>query len=58
MNFFQSDPSNFLGPRHNGTFDSGIKPRSGTNDFLAGTGATGSLSQTVALLAPNCCSIF
>ncbi len=34
----------------NGSFDTGINPRSGTNDFLAGTGATGSLSQTVALV--------
>ena len=34
----------------NGSFDLGINPRSGTNDFLAGTGANGSLSQTVALV--------
>jgi len=34
----------------NGTFDTGILPRSGTNDFLAGTGSTGSLTQLVALL--------
>src|SRR5215471_18272714 len=34
----------------NGTFDTGILPHSGTNDFLAGTGANGSLSQTVALV--------
>lgn len=34
----------------NGTFDTGILPRTGTNDFLAGTGATGSLSQIVSLV--------
>jgi len=34
----------------NGSFDPGINPRSGTNDFLAGTGATGSLSQIVPLV--------
>jgi len=34
----------------NGSFDVGINPHSGTNDFLAGTGATGSLSQIVALV--------
>jgi len=33
-----------------GTFDPGISPHSGTNDFLAGTGSDGSLSQTVALV--------
>lgn len=33
----------------NGTFDSGIKPHSGTNDFLGGSGASGSLSQVVTL---------
>jgi len=34
----------------NGSFDTGILPHSGTNDFLAGTGADGSLSQIVALV--------
>jgi hypothetical protein len=34
----------------NGAFDHGINPRSGTNDFLAGTGAIGSLSQMVPLV--------
>ena len=34
----------------NGSFDTAIMPRSGTNDFLGGTGATGSLSQMVALV--------
>jgi hypothetical protein len=39
------------GPRlDSGTFDSGIDPHSGTNDFLAGTGSVGTLSQTVPLL--------
>lgn len=39
------------GPRlDNGSFDSGIKPHSGTNDFLAGTGAAGSLSQIVSII--------
>jgi hypothetical protein len=39
------------GPRlDSGTFDTGIKPRSGTNDFLAGTGSVGSLSQIVPLV--------
>jgi hypothetical protein len=34
----------------NGTFDSGIIPHTGTNDFLAGTGSVGSLDQVVALV--------
>jgi hypothetical protein len=34
----------------NGTFDTGIVPHSGTNDFLAGTGSVGSLSQIVPLI--------
>lgn len=39
------------GPRlDNGSFDTGINPHSGTNDFLAGTGATGSLSQIVSIV--------
>jgi hypothetical protein len=33
-----------------GTFDPGINPHSGTNDFLGGTGATGSLAQVVSLV--------
>jgi hypothetical protein len=36
------------GPRvDNGTFDSSIKPRSGTNDFLGGSGSVGTLTQVV-----------
>jgi hypothetical protein len=39
------------GPRlDSGMFDTGIHPRSGTNDFLGGTGALGSLSQIVPLV--------
>ena len=39
------------GPRlDNGTFETAIMPHSGTNDFLAGTGSVGSLSQTVPLV--------
>jgi hypothetical protein len=39
------------GPRiDNGSFDTGIKPYSGTNDFLAGTGVAGSLSQIVSIV--------
>lgn len=34
----------------NGTFDTSVMPRSGTNDFLGGTGAAGSLSQIVSLV--------
>lgn len=34
----------------NGSFDPGINPHSGTNDFLAGRGAAGSLSQVVGLV--------
>ena len=35
----------------NGSFDSGYNPRTGSYDFVGGTGAAGSLSQTVALVA-------
>ncbi|HEY1489553.1 MAG TPA: hypothetical protein VGF90_00825 [Verrucomicrobiae bacterium] len=39
------------GPRvDNGTFDSGIKPHSGTNDFLGGHGSVGTLTQIVPLV--------
>ena len=44
-------PGGDSGPRlDNGSFDSGINPHSGTNDFLAGTGSLGSLSQIVPLV--------
>jgi len=44
-------PGGNSGPRlDNGSFDSGINPYSGTNDFLAGTGSLGSLSQIVSLV--------
>jgi len=44
-------PGGVSNPRvDNGSFDPGINPHSGTNDFLAGTGSAGSLSQTVALV--------
>jgi hypothetical protein len=39
------------GPRlDNGTFDSGISPHSGTNDFLGGRGGVGTLAQIVPLV--------
>lgn len=44
-------PGGDSGPRlDNGSFDSGINPHSGTNDFLAGTGSLGSLSQIVSIV--------
>ncbi len=39
------------GPRlDNGTFDASVSVHSGTNDFLGGTGASGSLSQIVSIV--------